>query len=728
MGNSLKDLVTKTKATFKEEGVKSLLVKARGYITYQMHTSNKPKKVYKDILFINGCELPHPQRYRVDHQIEQLESFGVSCDKVFYADLTIGMLKYYRGFVFYRCPVLPVIEEFIKKAKENHKVCFYDIDDLVFDTKYTNQIKYLDTMSKSERKLYDHGVERMGKTMKLCDYGITSTTRLQTEMKKFFSDVCLNRNVASEAMLKYSDDALKQKHPTDKIIMGYFSGSITHNSDFELIMPTIVKLLKKYDNLYLKIVGLLDLPPEMNDVKDKIITSKFSNWTELPKIIRSVDINLAPLEDTIFNEAKSENKWTEAALVKVPTVASAVGAFKEVIKDKETGMICKNSRQWEQALSLLIEDQSLRTEIGNQAFKYARNNYVTTYSGKEISDFIQSKLKPNVFFVLPSTNISGGTLVAMQHAAILKRHGYDVTLINAEPLEDQIYQSGTELNVVSANGREFFTYVDTIVATMWVTLEYIRRFSSCRRRKYLVQNFETNFYEYNRDEKHLANATYNQLPGIEYITVSKWCESWLKDVFHDSVKYAPNGITPTLFPYRQRKFVGKTKILIEGDSKSFYKNVDESFKIIDLLDRSKFEIHYLSYEGEPKKDYQLDFFHHNIPHSEVAKIYQECDILLKSSTLESFSYPPLEMMATGGFCVVRPNEGNIEYLKDGENCLFYDPENLQSAVQQINRLVKDDKLRRKLAKGAKQTVSERDWMKVEQQVIDLYKERKNVEN
>ena len=31
---------------------------------------------------------------------------------------------------------------------------------------------------------------------------------------------------------------------------------------------------------------------------------------------------IAPIEKILFNEAKSENKWVEASLVKVPTVAS----------------------------------------------------------------------------------------------------------------------------------------------------------------------------------------------------------------------------------------------------------------------------------------------------------------------------------------------------------------------------------------------------------------------
>ena len=78
------------------------------------------------------------------------------------------------------------------------------------------------------------------------------------------------------------------------------------------------------------------------------------------------------------------------------------------------------------------------------------------------------------------------------------------------------------------------------------------------------------------------------------------------------------------------------------------------------------------------------------------------------------------MMATGGFCIVRPNDGNAEYLKDEENCLFYDPEDLDTAVAQINRIVKDAALRRKLEKGAKKTVSSRDWQKTERAILNLY--------
>ena len=93
--------------------------------------------------------------------------------------------------------------------------------------------------------------------------------------------------------------------------------------------------------------------------------------------------------------------------------------------------------------------------------------------------------------------------------------------------------------------------------------------------------------------------------------------------------------------------------MVEGNSADYYKNVDESFKIVDKLDKNKYEINFLSYQGKPKDWYYVDNFMHKVPFDEVGKVYSNCDILIKSSILESFSYPPLEMMATGGIVIVR---------------------------------------------------------------------------
>lgn len=721
----IKELAGKTKRTLKEEGITGLTRKSAKFVYFKATTLNrKYDRGFKDVLFINGCSLPHPQRYRVTHQIEQLESAGLSCDRIDYENLTVDLVKYYRAFVFYRCPIIPVVEEFIKIAKENNKTVFYDIDDLVFDLEHTNMIKFLDTMSKEERDLYNDGVVRMGKTLDLCEYGIASTERLQTEMSKHLKDVYVNRNVMSDEMIKYSNIALKEvKKDSSKVVIGYLSGSITHNDDFKLIMPSVIKVLKEYDNVYLQIVGLLDLPKEMEKVKDKVITSPFMDWKELPRLIRSIDINLAPLEDTIFNEAKSENKWCEAALVKIPTVASNVGAFKHEIEHDKTGILCDDEKDWYDALKRLIEDRKYRLELGENSYEEVMENHTTLKTGRGVCEFIKSKLRPNIGFVLPSTNISGGIMVAVQHGIMLKKHGYDVTMFNVDKGTRRVgmlTDKDDYLFVVSTIKTEFLAYMDTMVATMWLTLDFVLQYYNNKYKKYLVQNMEARVYEDNAYEKVRAIATYQKVLNVDYLTISKWCEDWLKNDFGNSVKFAPNGIDLSLFPEVKRDFKGKIKILIEGNSKDKHKNVDESFKIVEKLDKDKYEIHYLSYEKEPKSWYHVDKFYQKVPHDEVGKIYGACDILIKTSVLESFSYPPLEMMATGGVNVVLPNEGNVEYLKDGYNCLFYERGNIDEAVEKIEELVNNKELRDKIIKNGIETAEKRKWENIEYDIISLY--------
>ena len=579
-------------------------------------------------------------------------------------------------------------------------------------------------MSEDDRNLYNDGVVRMGKTLDLCEYGIASTERLQIEMSKHLKDVYVNRNVASEEMVKYSKEALDVVEKDDtKVIMGYLSGSITHNDDFKLIMPAIIELLEKYDQLYLKIVGLLDLPPEMEKVKNKVITSPFVDWKELPKLIRSIDINLAPLEGTVFNEAKSENKWTEAALVKIPTVASNVGAFKSQIKNNETGILCNNLKEWKQGLEKIITDANFRNSISEKAYNEVMDKHITTKSGYGVAEFIKSKLRKNICFVLPSTNVSGGIMVAMKHGLILKKNGYDVTMININKETrkiDKLSENNEYLFVVPIYRTEYLAYIDTMVATMWITLKYVRKYFNCKNRKYLVQGMETEFYAPGDFEKKLANSTYCNIFDVEYLTISKWCKKWLLEEFHTKSKYVSNGLDLNLFPYKKRKFDKKIKILVEGNCNDQYKNVDESFLITNKLDKSKYEIHYMSYEKEPKKWYRIDKFYHKIPHEKVGTIYENCDILIKTSILESFSYPPLEMMATGGYVVALQNDGNSEYLKDNYNSLIYEKGNIDDAINKIKMLCSNVELRDKLEKNGLNTAKKYAWDNLEQDILSLY--------
>ena len=113
-------------------------------------------------------------------------------------------MKKYRVFVFFRCPISPLIEEFVQTAKSYNKTVLFDIDDLMIDTKYTDTIPYVQKMSPEDKAHYDDGINRTQKLLKMCDAAITSTERLAEELRQYVPEVFINRNTASGVMVMHS--------------------------------------------------------------------------------------------------------------------------------------------------------------------------------------------------------------------------------------------------------------------------------------------------------------------------------------------------------------------------------------------------------------------------------------------------------------------------------------------------------------------------------------------
>ncbi len=766
---NIRRLAGKTLQSLSKEGLRKTGEKAKQYLNRRREEQKEGTYLdgcFRDVLFINGCDetLPHPGRYRVSHQREQLESLGVSTGEVYFQNLRTEALRCYRTFVFFRCPCTQTIEEFVETAKKLNKTVLYDVDDLVIDTLYTDQIAYLDSMTEKERCAYDENVRSMGKLLRLCDGAVTTTKTLAEELRNYVPKVFINRNVASEEMVKLSQEALKEQrrtkgaHPaadarkksaamsqngrektlagTNKktpetdgdlkepiVRLGYFSGSITHNEDLQMILPVLVKLLSEYPSLHLRLAGELSLPDKLLPFRGQIETVPFTDWRELPRMIAGVDINLAPLTDTVFNQAKSENKWLEAALVKVPTVASRLGAFAEMLENGKTGLLCKGLSEWEGALRALIESNKYRAQIGEAAFAFCMRSCVTAYTGQGLWQFLKEQERENIAFFLPGFQVSGGVMVALQHAKILQKAGWDVQLFSiADEGKERWYEfEGSLFPVLNVHDCLVLGRIDQGVATMWSTLDWVEKCRTICRRSYLVQNFEPGFYAPGDPLRLKARSTYAREDSLRYLTVSRWCAGWLYESFGQKAKYAPNGLCAEKFPVRRRDLSGRIRILIEGDCTAPHKNVDESFRIVKRLGRKDFEVWYMAYHGTPKQWYPLDSFFSEVPYGKVQEIYSQCDILIKSSILESFSYPPLEMMATGGYVVAAKNDGSREYLEDGVNCLTYPAGDISAAVQAVRKICRDSTLQDHLFENGLKTARERDWDLLRSRIVALYR-------
>lgn len=71
----------------------------------------------------------------------------------------------------------------------------------------------------------------------------------------------------------------------------------------------------------------------------------------------------------------------------------------------------------------------------------------------------------------------------------------------------------------------------------------------------------------------------------------------------------------------------------------------------------------------------------------IKHIFEGCDIFLKSNWLESFSYPSLKIMETGGYSIFMSNSGNKDYINVGEKCLLYKLWDLNSETKCIEKSI-----------------------------------------
>lgn len=358
----------------------------------------KSRAVY-DIIFVVGCWDGTAKRYRVYDRVRYLETLGYKILVIRTEDVPLITKQDIVAplVIFFRCAYDQAFyNSFFRFAKKNNIFTAWDVDDLIFDPKEFDNIHGANNLSDIDKKKYIEDVHNYQKMLKVVDMGIYSTKALHKKGLKFNKNGVISNNGFDFISQETANKILAERKTISsekKIYIGYFSGTNTHSVDFKQCEAALIGLLKKYDHVIFVLGGYLDLSEDWDIFKDRVIKLEFVNYHYQLKYLSQVDINIAPLEiDNIFCESKSNLKFYEAALVKTPTVASPTEPFKSVIVNHKNGFLASTEREWFNSLSSLIEDNSLRERIGNQAHAYALENYNQKSSGEQYLSLLKNKV------------------------------------------------------------------------------------------------------------------------------------------------------------------------------------------------------------------------------------------------------------------------------------------------------------------------------------------------
>lgn len=352
------------------------------------------------ILIIAEVNLPQCFKYRVKQKIEMLEYLGYEVTMCSWCDYAKAReyLQTHGMIFFYRVPAFPEIKQLLAECERLALETFFDVDDLIFDIKEYSKNSNIANMSNKERKELFKGVELYLYTLKHCRHAIASTPVVAHYMEMHTKGtVYVVENCLDQQMFQLKRDIVKSALVRNKewVVIGYGSGTTTHDVDFLQCSNAILKILVHYPHVKLTVHGHLQLPKEYDDFAAQIFRVPFLLANDYFKALSTFDINIAPLEKTIFNDAKSNIKFLEASIFKIPTVASPAAAFKQVVDQGKNGFLCDSEDEWYAALSRLVEDENLRAGMGQAA----RESAINLYDYRKIAD---RQLRPIVNKFVPN--------------------------------------------------------------------------------------------------------------------------------------------------------------------------------------------------------------------------------------------------------------------------------------------------------------------------------------
>ncbi|NVN32497.1 glycosyltransferase, partial [Endobacter medicaginis] len=147
----------------------------------------------------------------------------------------------------------------------------------------------------------------------------------------------------------------------------YGAGSRTHDGDVAIAADALATILARHNRASLRIVGEVALPACLDPFADRIERLPPVDYHAYLALLADADINLAPLEDTPFNQAKSNIKFVEAGILAIPSVCSAAANFASAITDGVDGCLPRDTPSWIDALDRLVADPALRARMGEAA-------------------------------------------------------------------------------------------------------------------------------------------------------------------------------------------------------------------------------------------------------------------------------------------------------------------------------------------------------------------------
>ncbi len=302
----------------------------------------------------SGYQVVHGNEW--DHAAGRLDIYP---ERVRDADLVVIQRDFPRHFEDY--------QEIMAIARSMHKPVIYEWDDLLTDLpkEHPNYEQYMSVRSRVMTAIIEADA-------------VTCAT-------PFLADYVRQYNPQAWVLPNYINDRFWQLRPVRvedsglrPLIIGYL-GAHSHQPDLEMIAPVLESLLQFYgERLRLQFwniqppESLASLPNVEKPWPGLVDYRAFAAYF----LQQSFDIAIAPLLVSDFNRGKSWQKYLEYSALGVPGVYSRITPYEVVVRHGTNGFLAQSLSEWEKYLRQLIDDDSLRRQMGQAAQETVRDSWM----------------------------------------------------------------------------------------------------------------------------------------------------------------------------------------------------------------------------------------------------------------------------------------------------------------------------------------------------------------
>lgn len=231
---------------------------------------------------------------------------------------TYGTAQRHDIVIFHRPKASLRLRLMLRSLRRKGAIVIADFDDLVFDESYTTTSPgFLNNLvsARTTQRLYQSHQEALS----WFDSISVSTEPLADHVMRLFPSK--NTQVIHNCVHRswQRGHRFSNSHSKEKVIT-YFPGTRSHDRDFAMMQEPLSMFLRDHPEIQLQVTGKLafkiDAGPGQIRHEEKV------PFAEYKKRVQSGWVNIAPLEDTSFNQCKSALKIMEAGYFEIPTICS----------------------------------------------------------------------------------------------------------------------------------------------------------------------------------------------------------------------------------------------------------------------------------------------------------------------------------------------------------------------------------------------------------------------